>query len=103
VKDLRQHVRVPAGHQRVEEIGRHHLAAIGHTSLGQHLARSSNHLRSMGEDASNMGHYSQQLSEKSSGAAPDIDNGLKSVEGACGKNSTGALNRPAAIAWSKSA
>jgi hypothetical protein len=56
----------------------------------------------MGEDASNMGHYSQQLREKYSGAAFDIDNGLNSVEGACGKNSTGALDGPGGIAWSKS-
>ncbi|HEY6686326.1 MAG TPA: hypothetical protein VI094_08990 [Propionibacteriaceae bacterium] len=37
------------------------------------------------------------------GAASDIDNGLNSVEGACGKNSTGALDGPGGIAWSKSA
>ncbi len=49
-----------------------------------------------------MGHYSQQLREKYSGAAFDIDNGLNSVEGACGKNSTGALDGPGGIAWSKS-
>jgi len=39
-----------------------------------------------------VGHCSQQLSEKSSGATSDIDNGLKSVDAACGKNSTGALD-----------
>ena len=41
-----------------------------------------------------MGHCSQQLSEKSSGATSDIDDGLESVEGARGKNSTGALDGP---------
>jgi hypothetical protein len=40
----------------MEEVGGHNVAAIGHTSLDQHLARSSNHIRSISEDASNVGH-----------------------------------------------